>query len=227
MSEKSENEKLAAAAAARLGIRKVGDKHEFDHKSLLAGMGGLQGILESVVPGFLFVLVFAVWHQVAAAVITSAIASVAFIIFRIATKKPLTNAIAGLLGIGVASFLAFRDGGNTRDYFLTGFVTNITYLVPLAISVLIRWPLIGLIAGLLLGEKTTWRKNKREMRVFTAATLLWVGLFSARLIVQWPMYLSNNLEALGIARLVMGLPLYAACIWVTWLMLRGVIQRRS
>jgi hypothetical protein len=227
MAEKSENEKLAEAAAAKLGIRKVGDRHEFDHKSLLTGMGGLQGILESVVPGFLFVIVFAVWQQVAWAIIASATTSVLFIVFRIATKKPLTNAIAGLLGIGIASFLAFRDGGNSRDYFLTGFATNLTYLIPLALSVIVRWPLIGLIAGLLLGEKTAWRKNKREMRVFTAATLLWVGLFASRLVVQWPLYLSNNLAALAIARLVMGLPLYAACIWVTWLMLRGVIQRRS
>lgn len=216
-----------SAIAAKLGIRKVGDKHEFDHKSLLVSMGGVQGILESLVPGLLFVLVFAIFRNVTAAIISSATSSVAFIIARIIARKPLTQAISGLLGIGIASFLAFRDGGNSRDYFLTGFITNLSYLIPLALSVLIRWPLIGLIAGLLLGEKTAWRKNKREMRIFTTATLVWVALFGSRLLVQWPLYLANNLQALAIARLVMGLPLYAAALWVTWLMLRGVIQHRS
>lgn len=223
----TDKQDAGSAAAARLGIRKVDGKHEFDHKSLIASMGGIQGILESIVPGLLFVIVFSIWRAVNVAIIASAATSVAFIIARIATKKPLSGAISGLVGIGIASFLAFRDGGNSRDYFLTGFATNLTYLVPLALSVLVRWPLIGVIAGFLLGEKTAWRKNKREMRVFTAATLIWVAIFGARLLVQWPLYLANDLQGLGIARLAMGLPLYAAGLWLTWLMLRGVIQRRS
>ena len=215
------------AAAKRLGIRVVDGKHEFDHKSLLASMGGVQGILESVLPGFLFVLFFSFSRDAQLAVVVSAIAGVLFVIARIVARKPLAQAISGLIGIGIAAFLALREGGSGRDYFITGFITNLTYLVPLLVSVLVRWPLIGLIAGLLLGEKTAWRKNKSEMRIFTAATLLWVGIFAARLLVQWPLYLANNLEALGTAKLIMGLPLYAAGLWVTWLMLRSVIQRRS
>ena len=215
------------AAAKRLGIRVVDGKHEFDHKSLLSSMGGVQGILESVLPGFLFVLFFSFSRDAQLAVVVSAIAGVLFVIARIIARKPLAQAISGLIGIGIAAFLALREGGSGRDYFITGFITNLTYLVPLLVSVLVRWPLIGLIAGLLLGEKTAWRKNKSEMRIFTAATLLWVGIFAARLLVQWPLYLANNLEALGTAKLIMGLPLYAAGLWVTWLMLRSVIQRRS
>ena len=190
-------------------------------------MGGIQGVIESLLPGLLFVLVFSIFNAVNFAIIASASSSVIFILARVIGKKSISQAVSGLLGVGIAAFLALRDGGNSRDYFLTGFFTNLAYLVPLAISVLIRWPLIGLVAGLLLGEKTSWRKNKREMRVFTAATLVWVVLFGARLLVQWPLYLANNLEALAIARLAMGLPLYAAALWVTWLMLRGVIQSRS
>lgn len=215
------------AAAKRLGIRVVDGKHEFDHKSLLASMGGVQGILESVLPGFLFVLFFSFSRNAQLAVVVSAIAGLLFVIARIVARKPLAQAISGLIGIGIAAFLALREGGSGRDYFITGFITNLTYLVPLLVSVLVRWPLIGLIAGLLLGEKTAWRKNKSEVRIFTAATLLWVGIFAARLLVQWPLYLANNLEALGTAKLIMGLPLYAAGLWVTWLMLRSVIQRRS
>jgi Protein of unknown function (DUF3159) len=215
------------SAAKRLGIRVVDGKHEFDHKSLLASMGGVQGIIESVLPGFLFVIFFSFSRNAQLAVVISAIAGVLFVVARIVARKPLAQAISGLIGIGIAAFLALREGGSGRDYFITGFITNLTYLVPLLVSVLVRWPLIGLLAGLLLGEKTAWRKNKSEMRIFTAATLLWVGIFAARLLVQWPLYLANNLEALGSAKLIMGLPLYAAGLWVTWLMLRSVIQRRS
>lgn len=223
----TEQDPKASAAASRLGIRTVDGKHEFDHKSLLTSMGGIQGILESVLPGFLFVVVFSFNRNAEAAVAVSAITGVLFIVARIVTKKPLAQAISGLIGIGIAAYLALREGGQGRDYFITGFITNLTYLIPLLISVLVRWPLIGLIAGFLLGEKTSWRKNKTEMRIFTAATLLWVGIFGARLLVQWPLYLADNLAALGAARLVMGLPLYAAGLWITWLMLRSVIRRRT
>ena len=222
----AEDSDQTTAAARALGIRKVDGKHQFDKKSLLSSMGGTQGILESIVPGFVFVVIFATTALVYVSIAVSAAISVFFILWRIITRKPLAQAIGGLVGIAIASFLAFRDGGSGRDYFLTGFVTNLTYLVPLALSVIVRWPLIGVIAGFLLGEKTAWRKNRYEMRVFTAATVLWVAIFSARLLVQWPLYLADNLAALATARLVMGLPLYAAGLWVTWLMLRGVIQRR-
>lgn len=223
MSEKDKNE--ASAAARALGIRKVDGRHEFDGKSLLVSMGGVQGILEAIVPGFIFVILFAFTREVFLSIGISASVSVAFILLRIVTRKPLAQAIGGLVGIGIASFLAFRDGGSGRDYFLTGFVTNLSYLIPLAVSVLIRWPLIGVITGFIIGEKTASRKNKYEMRLFTMATLLWVGIFGSRLMVQWPLYLADNLTALATARLIMGLPLYAAGLWVTWLMLRGVIQR--
>jgi hypothetical protein len=224
---KAETPDDSNAAAKALGIRKVDGKHEFDRKSLLVSMGGVQGIVESIVPGFLFVVIFAISQMVYLSIGISAAVSVGFILLRIFRRKPLSQAIGGLIGIGIASFLAFRDGGSGRDYFLTGFVTNLIYLVPLAISVIVKWPLIGVVAGFLLSEKTAWRKDKYQMRVFTAATLLWVAIFSARLLVQWPLYLADNLGALATARLVMGLPLYAAGLWVTWLMLRGVIQSRS
>ena len=224
---KAESPDDSNAAAKALGIRKVDGKHEFDRKSLLVSMGGVQGIIESIVPGLLFVVIFAISQMVYLSIGISAAVSVGFILLRILRRKPLSQAIGGLIGIGIASFLAFRDGGSGRDYFLTGFATNLIYLVPLAISVIVRWPLIGVVAGFLLSEKTAWRKDKYQMRVFTAATLLWVAIFSARLLVQWPLYLADNLGALATARLVMGLPLYAAGLWLTWLMLRGVIQSRS
>jgi len=210
----------ASAAANKLGLRHENGKTEFDHRSLLASMGGWQGIAESVTPGFVFVLVFALSKDAQLGIVWAVAISVAFILIRLLRRKPLVQALSGLAGIALAAWLALRDGGATRDYFITGFVTNMAYLVPLALSVLIRWPLIGVLMGLILREGTTWRKNKYEVRVFTVATLLWVGLFAARLLVQYPLYLANNLAALGIARLVMGLPLYAAVLWLNWLLAR-------
>ena len=223
----TERESQRAAVAAKLGLRKVEGKHEFDHKSLLATMGGWLGIAESITPGFVFVLVYAFSKNAVAAVISAVVGSVVFIFIRLLRRNNLTGAISGLVGVALAAFLALREGGATKDYFVTGFITNVSYLIPLAISVLVRWPLIGVLIGFLIGEGTSWRKNKSEMRVFTVATLLWVALFAGRLLVQYPLYLAGNLELLGIMRLAMGLPLYAAVLWLNWLLVRGVFKRRT
>jgi len=215
------------AIAKKLGMHKVDGKHEFDHRSLLATMGGWLGIAESVTPGAIFVLLLALFKNPVGAVVGAVACSVGFILVRVLRKNSLTGAIAGLLGIGIAAWLALRDGGQTKDYFVTGFITNLAYLVPLALSVLVRWPIIGVLIGFLIGEGSTWRRNRYEMRVFSAATLIWVALFGARLLVQYPLYLAGNLEILGLMRLVMGLPLYAAALWLNWLLVRGVLRRRS
>jgi hypothetical protein len=216
-----------SAAARRLGIRQQDGKTEFDFKSLISSMGGWQGIIESIVPGFIFVLIFALTKNAQLGIIWSATLAVSFIVIRLLRKKSVVQALGGLIGIGLAAWLALRDGGQSRDYFVTGFLTNLAYLVPLGISVLVCWPLVGLLMGMILREGTSWRKNRYEMRLFTLATLLWVTLFACRLLIQYPMYLANNLEALGIARLIMGLPLYAAVLWLNWLMVRSVFKRRG
>lgn len=223
----SKSEGLSKAAASRLGLRVENGSATLDKQSLLAGMGGWLGIIESLVPGLLFITAFSLTKDAIVSVITASISSVIFIIARVIRKHSVVQAASGAIGVAIAAFLALRPGGEGRDYFISGFFTNAAYFAVLSLSVLVRWPIIGVLVGFLLGEKTEWRKNRYEMRVFGTATLIWAGLFAARLIVQLPLYFANNLDALSVAKLAMGLPLYAAVLWLTWLLVRGVIRRRG
>lgn len=212
--------------AAKLGIKEVEGRHQLDHKSLLETMGGWQAIAESITPGFAFVLVFGLTRLDTVAVVVAVLLSASFLIWRLAKRQSPLNAVVGLVGIGLAAWLALRDGGSGRDYFLTGFFTNGAYLAVLLLSVIVRFPLIGLLLGFVLGEGLSWRKNRYEMRVFSAATLLLASVFAIRLVVQLPLYFSNQLEALAMAKLLLGLPLYASVIWVEWLLIRNLLARR-
>src|SRR5699024_10813495 len=69
-------------------------------------------------------------------------------------------------------------------------------------------------------EGVEWQKNPIRRRRYQVATLLMVLVFAARLIVQLPMYWANDVVALGTARLVMGVPLYALVLWFGWLISR-------
>ena len=65
------------------------------------------------------------------------------------------------------------------------------------------------------------------MRRYDAATWLWVGLFGARLAVQVPLYLDGSVGWLGTARLVMGIPLWALVLWLTWVLVRRPAAART
>ena len=207
----------------RLGIHERDGVTTLDRDSLMASLGGWFGIVQSSLPATMFVIVFALSKNTTAAAISAVAVSVFFVIWQLVQRKPVTQAIAGALGIALSAFLTLRDGGHPADYFIQGFFTNIAYGAVLGVSILVRWPLIGFLVGLLRSEPLTWRKNKKILRRADLATGLFVALFGARLLIQLPLYFANQIEALGIARVAMGVPLYVLCIWLSWLLLRSSI----
>ncbi len=214
------------AAARRLGLKSQDGTTSFDKHSLLTGVGGWLGIVESIAPSLAFVISFSLTKDIVLAVVIAGALALAFIALRLIKRKPVTNAIAGAVGIAISAYLPLREGGQPADYFMQGFFTNAIYLVVLGVSVLLRWPIIGLLVGLLTGSGSKWRKDKSQLRRFSAVTVLWMGLFGGRLAVQLPLYFAGQTEALGIARIAMGVPLYAFCIWMSWLLLRSVLTAR-
>jgi hypothetical protein len=203
--------------AKRLGLSKS--------ESLLAGIGGPLGIAEAVLPATVFSIAYAITKQALPAVASAAGLSILFILIRLIRRQSLQQAIIGALAIALASFLALRDGGQAADYFLTGFFTNAAYGSVFLISVLIRRPIMGYVAQLLFGL-TNWRTS-REYKRLRFITLIWVGFFSARLLVQVPLYLAGQVELLAASRVVMGAPAYAGLLALTWVLIRRIARDES
>ena len=63
------------------------------------------------------------------------------------------------------------------------------------------------------------------MKVAVIATVLWCGLFGLRLAVELPLYFAGNTQSLATLKLILGVPLYAALLWVTWLLVRTAYAR--
>ncbi len=211
-----------------LGIVKDGDGYSLNRQGVLGALGGWFGVFEAVVPALVFVTLLSLTKDSVLAVLCAASLSVASLVIQLVRKKPITQAVAGAVGIAISAYLPLRDGGQPADYFVQGFISNTIYLVVLTVSVLVRWPVIGLLVGVLRGVKASeWRKNRSELNRFQLVTLLWVAMFAARLSVQVPLYFTNQIEALGFFRIVMGVPLYALLLWTTWLLVRGTIKQRQ
>ncbi|MCU4671974.1 DUF3159 domain-containing protein [Microbacterium fluvii] len=200
---------------------------------VFAAMGGVRGVLESVLPSLVFLLVYTfttdratgeanLWLALGLSVGLAAVFTVA----RLIARTPATAAFGGLIAAGAAAGLALWTGRG-EDNFLPGFITNVAYGSALLVSALIGWSLIGLAGGFLMGEGTAWRADKRKRRVYFWLAIAWAALFAARLLVQVPLYFAGDVTALGTAKLIMGLPLFAPLLAVTWLAVRALYPRSA
>ena len=211
-------------AARRSGLGQVAPGQTPTGSALLSAMGGVRGLVESILPGFAFLIVYTLTQELLPSVLIPLGIAVLFVIVRIVSRTPWTTAIAGVLGVGISAGLALFTG-RAEDNFVPGFVINGVFLVALVISILVRWPLIGVIAALITGEGASWREDRAKVRVALIATLLWCGLFAIRLGVELPLYFNGATQALAGVKLVLGVPFYAAMLWVTWLLARTVYSR--
>jgi Protein of unknown function (DUF3159) len=197
----------------------VTDEHE-EREHLLHALGGRHGIADSSLPGLAFVIAytasgqdldFAIWTAVALGVVMFAI--------RLVRRETLQFASAGFVGVAIAAFIA-KQTGRAEDFFLPGLFLNLAYGAAWLISILVRWPLMGVIVGPLIGEEMRWRQDPEKVRVYSRASWIWVGLFVFRLAVQLPLYFADELVALGVAKTAMGFPVFALAAWLSYLVLR-------
>jgi hypothetical protein len=213
-----------AAAVRGAGISQVKPGEAPTAGALLSAIGGVRGLVESILPGLGFLVVYTITQQVLPSVLAPLVVALAFVVVRVVTKSPATAAIAGVLGIGLSAILALVTG-RAQDNFVPGFFINGASIVVLAVSLAVRWPLVGVIVGLLTSDVSGWRKDKAKFRVMTIATILWIVLFAVRLAVELPLYYAGQAQWLAGIKLIMGVPLYAGMLWVTWLLVRTVYAR--
>ncbi|OIQ73643.1 hypothetical protein GALL_447200 [mine drainage metagenome] len=199
----------------------VQSTHEQDSKAILTALGGTRGLLDSGLPALVFLLIFTPTHKLNDAIYGALIISAILTIIRLARKDTLQHALSGLLGVAICAIFS-RSTGKAQDFYLPGLIINVIYGTVYAATNLAGWPILGLVLGPIIGEGTLWRKDSRRKSAYVRAGWVWVALFGSRLIVQYPLYRAGAVTELGIARVIMGWPLFLLAGWLTYLILRAV-----
>jgi hypothetical protein len=190
-------------------------------------IGGKRGLLDSGLPSLVFVGVYTLGGQELQPALIAALAVAGLLtVWRLIRRQTLLQAMAGFAGVAIASFIASRTG-EARNYFVTGFITNGAYLVACVVSIAVRWPLVGVVLGPLLGEGMTWRKHPERAVVYRRITWVFAGMFALRLAVQLYLYFQDDVLWLGVARFVMGLPMYLAVVGLAYWMIRRAPPPRA
>ncbi|NYI03154.1 DUF3159 domain-containing protein [Allostreptomyces psammosilenae] len=186
---------------------------------LIEAFGGVRGMVDMTVPGLVFVVVYTVTQNLTLSAASAFGLTVLLGLVRVFRRETLRHAFGGVLGVGIGAFVASRSG-EAQDFYLPGMIYGVVLGVVYAVSNLVRWPLIGVLLGPVLGENFTWRtRNPGRMRAYTLATWVWVALFAVRAAILFPMYWSGNVTMLGVARVALGVPPWLVAIYLTWLLL--------
>jgi hypothetical protein len=191
-----------------------------DKDKVVKALGGKKGLIDSGLPSLVFLITFNVSNQNIDTALYAAVSlSIVLTLIRLVKRETLQHAFSGLVGIGICALIS-RRSGNAADFYLPGLWINAGYALLYTLTNLFKWPILGLLLGPILGENLMWRKDPARLRAYVNAGWLWVAMFTARLVIQYPLYVSGNVNALGTARLIMGYPLFILTAWGTWQILK-------
>lgn len=188
-------------------------------------LGSRGGALDASVPPLAFVAGYALgagpdavaWGAGAAVAAGVLVAAV-----RLARGKRPTAVVLGVLGVVAAALVALGTG-RAVDFFLLQLAGNAASALVWTVSIAVRWPLLGVIVGLALGQRTRWRRDPDLLRGYRRASWVWVGQYAVRLAVFVPLYLAEQVSLLAVARGALTYPLVAACVVLSWFVLRRAL----
>ncbi|HEU5471737.1 MAG TPA: DUF3159 domain-containing protein [Actinophytocola sp.] len=185
-------------------------------ESLRELLGGRRGVFDASLPPAVFVVG---WLASGGSIAWGAGVAVAFGVvigvFRLVKGHRVTAVLASVAAVAAGSLIALYTG-RAQDFFLIQLLANIASALAWAVSILIRWPLLGVVVGTLLGQKTRWRRDPDLLRAYSRASWVWVLLqYSLRVLVYGVLWVTGSVVALGIARVALSWPLVAATIAVS------------
>lgn len=185
-------------------------------------LGGWYGSLETALPTVAFVVVWLIRGEIRPALLAAGGLALVLLGIRLAIGGSVRYVLTAIFATAVAAFFALRSG-RAEDAFLPGILTSAAYAVATLISILTRWPAVGFLVAAgdpeYAEHPTRWRKDSALVRVCSRLTWVLVALFVVRVGLMAPLYLAGEVAWLGVAKIVLGWPLYLLAIVVMGLML--------
>lgn len=192
---------------------------------LMESIGGWRGMFDSGVPVAVFVIVNAIWGLTAG--IWSAVgAGLVVLILRLLRRQSVQQAIGGFFAVAIAVFIA-RQTGEAKGFFLLGIWRSLILGGLVVLSVVIRWPIVGVIWEYLQPSGRAWRRDRRLMIVYSWTTLLLAALFGVRFLVEQFLYAEDQTGWLAVARIALGYPLWLVVLGVIFFGVRRVRRREG
>lgn len=197
----------------------VGHEIKEDSELLAKALGGWSGVIDSGLPFLVFTIAFLATDRNLEVTLYAALGTAAGLaLLRLVRRQTLQQVFSGLIGIAIAAFLARRTG-NADNFFLPGILTNAAYATACLVSIFMKRPLLGYVVEAMRGNDMSWVKNDKKHKLFSTITWLWTLIFGIRVAIMLPLYFLGQTAALGTLKILLGYPLFALGIFVTFRLL--------
>jgi hypothetical protein len=189
-------------------------------------LGGRRGVLDSALPALTFVITYlATGQQMGIALTAALVVGGAVAVVRLVRRDSLRHVVAGFAGVALSVVVA-RTTGRPVDYFVPSLLSNTGAALAWAVSIWIRRPLLGVVVGAVT-RSNAWRTDARLLSAYQRASWIWTASFVLRVVVMTPLWVTDQLLALGVAKVVMGWPMVLVVIWLSWQVLEPVYAARK
>lgn len=188
--------------------------------SLFSAVGGWRTVVEGVASRALFLVAYLLTGQVLTSALIAVGGVLVFAVVRLCTAGKVWQPAIGLIVVGVSAMLA-GSTGHAVDFYLTAILLQAGGGVLFLVSILVRWPITGLVMGTVRGESHAWRRDHQQRRRFYLCTAVFLAKFTIATAVLVPLYLAGTVVPLGIAATLLGgAPAAGVCVYLCWRVLR-------
>jgi hypothetical protein len=187
--------------------------------ALFEAFGGLRGMIETVLPGLLFVSIFTINKNLHWSAIAALAVSLVLVVVRLVTRDTVKHAFSGVFGVAFGVVFAMMTG-NAKDFYLPGMLYTLGLALAYIITALAGVPLIGLILGPVFKENLSWRtRNPGRKKAYTKASWAWGLILLAKCAILFPLYWWANTAQLGWVLVALKIPPFLLAVWLTWVFL--------
>ncbi|MET8013129.1 DUF3159 domain-containing protein [Streptomyces sp. NPDC005271] len=187
--------------------------------ALLDAFGGVRGMVDTTVPGLVFVLLYTIKRDIHLAALASLGLTVLLAVARLVRKETLKHAFSGVFGVAFGAIFAMMSG-DAKNFYLPGMLYTLGLAIAYILSAIFRYPLIGVLLGPMLKENLSWRtRNPGRFRAYTKSTWAWGLILLAKSAVLFPLYWWGDATQLGWVKVALGIPPFLLCVYLTWIFL--------
>ncbi|TJZ49687.1 DUF3159 domain-containing protein [Streptomyces piniterrae] len=210
---------LSKAAAPTPGAGQDADGRQVTEAALFEAFGGVRGMVETVLPGLLFVAIFTVNKDLHISAIAALAVSLVLAAVRLVRRDTVKHAFGGVFGVAFGVVFAMMTG-NAKDFYLPGMLYTLGLSLAYFVTTLAGVPLIGLILGPVFKENLSWRtRNPGRKKAYAKASWAWGLILLAKCAILFPLYWWADTTHLGWVLIALKIPPFLLAVYLTWVFL--------
>ncbi|WP_438485444.1 DUF3159 domain-containing protein [Streptomyces sp. S186] len=187
--------------------------------ALFEAFGGVRGLVETVLPGLLFVAIFTVDKDLHVSAIAALAVSLVLCAVRLVRRDTVKHAFSGVFGVAFGVVFAMMTG-NAKDFYLPGMLYTLGLALAYIVTTLAGVPLIGLILGPVFKENLSWRtRNPGRKTAYAKASWAWGLILLGKCLILFPLYWWADTTQLGWVLVALKIPPFLLAVYLTWVFL--------